>query len=51
MAVYLVAVARGAGIDVSAVREADMTLQQYMRRLGAVWAIRDGRPWIDVQHG
>ncbi len=51
VAVYLVAVARGAGIDVSAVREADMTLQQYMRRLGAVWAIRDGRPWIDVQHG
>jgi hypothetical protein len=51
VAVYLVAVARGAGIGVTAVREADMTLQQYMRRLGAVWAIRDGRPWIDVQHG
>ena len=51
LAVYLVAVARGAGIGVTAVREADMTLQQYMRRLGAVWAIRDGCPWIDVQHG
>lgn len=51
VAVYLVAAARGAGIGVAAVREADMTLQQYMRRLGAVWAIRDGRPWIDVQHG
>lgn len=51
VAVYLVAVARGAGIGVTAVRETDMTLQQYMRRLGAVWAIRDGRPWIDVQHG
>lgn len=50
-AVYLVAIARGAGIGVTAVRETDMTLQQYMRRLGAVWAIRDGRPWVDVQHG
>ncbi|WP_295560641.1 hypothetical protein [uncultured Sphingomonas sp.] len=51
VAVYLVAVARGAGIGVAAVREADMTMPLYMRRLGAVWAIRDGRPWIDVQHG
>jgi hypothetical protein len=51
VAVYLVAVARGAGIGVTAVREADMTLPLYMRRLGAVWAIRDDRPWIDVQHG
>ncbi len=51
VAVYLVAAARGAGIGVTAVREADMTLPLYMRRLGAVWAIRDGRPWIDVQHG
>ena len=51
VAVYLVAVARGAGIGVTAVREADMTLPLYMRRVGAVWAIRDGRPWIDVQHG
>ncbi len=51
VAVYLVAVARGAGIGVVAVREADMTLAQYMKRVGAVWAIREGRPWIDVQHG
>lgn len=50
-AVYLVAVARGAGIGATAVREADMTLPLYMRRIGAVWAIRDGRPWVDVQHG
>jgi hypothetical protein len=51
VAVYLVAVARGAGIGVSAIRESDMTLPLYMRRIGAVWAIRDGRPWVDVQHG
>lgn len=51
VAVYLVAVARGDGIGAAAVRETDMTLQLYMRRLGAVWAIRDGRPWVDVQHG
>lgn len=51
VAVYLVAVARGDGIGATAVRETDMTLPLYMRRLGAVWAIRDGRPWIDVQHG
>lgn len=29
----------------------DMTLAQYARRIGKVWAIRDGRAWIDVQHG
>lgn len=51
VAVYLVAIARGAGIGVTAVREGDMTLPQYMRRVGCVWAIRDGRPWVDVQHG
>ena len=51
VAVYLVAVARGDGIGAAAVRETDMTLPLYMRRLGAVWAIRDGRPWVDVQHG
>lgn len=50
-AVYLVAVSRGAGIAATAVRESDMTLPLYMRRLGAVWAVRDGRPLIDVQHG
>jgi hypothetical protein len=51
VAVYLVAVANGDGIGAAAVRETDMTLPLYMRRLGVVWAIRDGRPWIDVQHG
>ncbi len=51
VAVYLVAVANGDGIGAAAVRETEMTLPLYMRRLGAVWAIRDGRPWIDVQHG
>ena len=51
VAVYLVAVARGDGIGAAAVRETDMTLPLYMRRLGVVWAIRDGRPWVDVQHG
>ena len=51
VAVYLVAVARGPGIGVAAVREEDMTLPLYMKRLGVVWAIHEGRPWIDVQHG
>lgn len=51
VAVYLVAIARGAGIGVTGVREGDMTLAQYMRRVGCVWAIRDDRPWVDVQHG
>ncbi|WP_454599130.1 hypothetical protein [Qipengyuania sp. SM2507] len=50
-AVYLVAVANGGGIGAQAVPEADMTLPLYMRRLGAVWRIEDGRPVIDVQHG
>ena len=51
VAIYLVAIARGGGIGVIAVREGDMTLAQYMRRIGCVWAVRDGRPWVDVQHG
>lgn len=50
-AVYLVAAASGAGIVARAVREAEMTLPRYMRRIGAVWAVRDGRPVVDVQHG
>jgi hypothetical protein len=33
------------------VPEAEITFDQYRRRLGKVWAIRDGRPWVDVQHG
>lgn len=48
---YLVAVANGGGIGVQLVRESDMTLPLYMRRVGKLWAIRDDRPWIDVQHG
>lgn len=49
--VYLVAVANGGGIKAAAAIESDMTLPLYMRRLGKVWAIRDGRPIVDIQHG
>lgn len=48
---YIVAVASGAGIKAVALKLDDMTLAQYARRIGKVWAIRDARPWIDVQHG
>ncbi|WP_112384106.1 hypothetical protein [Sphingomonas carotinifaciens] len=48
---YIIAAAAGAGIKAVAVKADDMTLPQYMRRIGKVWAIRDGRAWIDVQHG
>ncbi len=48
---YLIAAATGAGIKAVAVPEADITFDQYRRRLGKVWAVRDGRAWIDVQHG
>lgn len=48
---YIIAAASGAGIKAAAVKADDMTLPQYMRRIGKVWAIRDGRAWIDVQHG
>ena len=48
---YIVAAANGGGIKAVAVKADDMTLPQYMRRIGKVWAIRDGRAWIDVQHG
>ncbi len=48
---YLIAAAKGAGIQALAVAEADITFDQYRGRLGKVWAIREGRPWIDVQHG
>ncbi|MEK9211711.1 hypothetical protein [Sphingomonas sp. 2378] len=48
---YIVAAANGGGIRAVAVKADDMTLPQYMRRIGKVWAIRDGRAWIDVQHG
>ena len=48
---YLIAASNGGGIHAVAVAEADITFAQYRRRLGKVWAIRGGRPWIDVQHG
>ncbi len=48
---YIIAAANGAGIKAIAVKPDAMTLPQYMRRIGKVWAIRDGRAWIDVQHG
>ena len=48
---YIVAAASGAGIKAIAMKLDDMTMTQYARRLGKVWAIRDGRAWIDVQHG
>lgn len=48
---YIIAAASGAGIKAVAVKADDMTLAEYMRRIGKVWAIRDGRAWIDVQHG
>lgn len=48
---YLVAVRDGDGIKAVAVPDADITFDQYRRRLGKVWAVRDGRAWVDVQHG
>lgn len=48
---YIVAVANGAGIKAIAMKLDDMTMAEYARRIGKVWAIREGRAWIDVQHG
>ncbi|WP_341210744.1 hypothetical protein [Sphingomonas paucimobilis] len=48
---YLIAAQDGDRIKAVAVKEADMTLALYMKRLGRVLFIRDGRPWVDVQHG
>lgn len=48
---YIIAVANGGGIKAVAMKLDDMTMAQYARRIGKVWAIRDGRAWIDVQHG
>lgn len=48
---YIVAAANGGGIKAVAMKLDDMTLAQYARRIGKVWAIRDDRAWIDVQHG
>ncbi|KTW00455.1 hypothetical protein [Sphingomonas sanguinis] len=48
---YIVAAQDGDGIKAIAVKAGAITLPQYMARIGKVWAIRDGRAWIDVQHG
>lgn len=48
---YIVASRDGDGIKAVAVKIDAITLSQYMMRIGKVWAIRDGRAWIDVQHG
>lgn len=48
---YLIAEPAGAEIAAVAIAEADITFEEYRRRLGKVWAVRDGRAWIDVQHG
>lgn len=48
---YIVAMAAGSGIKAVAVPDAEITFEQYRKRIGKVWAIRDGRAWIDVQHG
>lgn len=48
---YLIAAPSGAGIKAVAVPADTITFDQYRRRLGKVWAVRDGRAWVDVQHG
>lgn len=48
---YIIAAANGAGIQAKAIAEAAITFEQYRRRIGKVWAVRDGRAWVDVQHG
>ena len=48
---YIIPAANGGGIKAIAVAETDITFDQYRRRIGKVWAVRDGRAWIDVQHG
>ena len=48
---YIIAASNGAGIQAIAIAEAEITFDQYRRRIGKVWAVRDGRAWVDVQHG
>lgn len=48
---YLIAAASGSGIRAVAVPADTITFDQYRRRLGKVWAVRNGRAWVDVQHG
>ena len=48
---YLIAVQDGNGIGMAAVAPGDITFEQYRMRVGAVLAIKEGRPLVDVQHG
>lgn len=48
---YIIAAANGGGIQAIAIADAEITFDQYRRRIGKVWAVRDGRAWVDVQHG
>lgn len=48
---YVIAAANGAGIEAIAIADAEITFDQYRRRIGKIWAVRDGRAWVDVQHG
>lgn len=57
---YIIAAQDGDGIKAIAVPEAEISFEQYRRRIGKVWAVTEedpkgrwpaGRAWIDVQHG
>ncbi|TCP99863.1 hypothetical protein C8J46_1021, partial [Sphingomonas sp. PP-F2F-A104-K0414] len=48
---YVVATEESGAITAVAIPSAKITFAQYRKRLGKVWAVRDGRAWIDVQHG
>lgn len=48
---YVIASANGGGIKAIAVPAGEISFEQYRSRVGKVWAVRDGRAWIDVQHG
>ncbi len=48
---YVIATEESGGIEAVAIPSAKITFAQYRKRLGKVWAVRDGRAWIDVQHG
>ncbi len=48
---YVIATEESGRIKAVAIPSAKITFAQYRKRLGKVWAVRDGRAWIDVQHG
>ncbi len=48
---YVVATEESGAITAVAIASAKITFAQYRKRLGKIWAVRDGRAWIDVQHG